>query len=150
MTRKGREETRASNRSSAGTTSGTHTPARSSGTAATSWSCRGSLATHSPDITLKAYAHLFNAIQHMQRRTPPGEQARRRLLAASWQQTRPTRRSNKPFSAWGEIFGDDAVATAMIDRLVHHAEILALKGDSYRLRGKDIDARTGAKPLEIA
>src|SRR5215472_10222083 len=36
--------------------------------------------------------------------------------------------SNKPFSAWGEIFGDDAVATAMLDRLVHHAEILALKG----------------------
>ena len=31
--------------------------------------------------------------------------------------------SNKPCSAWGDIFGDDAVATAMIDRLVHHAEI---------------------------
>jgi DNA replication protein DnaC len=31
--------------------------------------------------------------------------------------------SNKPFSAWGEIFGDDIVAAAMIDRLVHHAEI---------------------------
>ena len=35
--------------------------------------------------------------------------------------------SNKPFSAWGEIFGDDVVAAAMIDRLVHHAEILALE-----------------------
>ena len=35
--------------------------------------------------------------------------------------------SNKAFSAWGEIFGDDVVAAAMIDRLVHHAEILALK-----------------------
>ena len=46
--------------------------------------------------------------------------------------------SNKPFSAWGEIFGDDAVATAMLDRLVHHAEILALKGDSYRLRDRDL------------
>jgi hypothetical protein len=29
--------------------------------------------------------------------------------------------SNKPFSAWGEIFGDDAVAVAMVDRLIHHA-----------------------------
>jgi hypothetical protein len=48
--------------------------------------------------------------------------------------------SNKPFSAWGEIFGDDMAATAMIDRLIHHAEILSLKGDSYRLRGKQ-DAR---------
>ncbi len=41
--------------------------------------------------------------------------------------------SNKPFSVWGEIFGDDATASAMIDRLIHHAEILCLKGDSYRL-----------------
>ena len=56
--------------------------------------------------------------------------------------------SNKPFSAWGEIFGDDAVATAMLDRLVHHATILALKGDSYRLRGKDLDARPTPNPLE--
>ena len=32
--------------------------------------------------------------------------------------------SNKPFSAWGEIFGDDMAATAMIDRHIHHAEIL--------------------------
>jgi hypothetical protein len=46
--------------------------------------------------------------------------------------------SNKPFSAWGEIFGDDMAATAMIDRLIHHAEILSLKGDSYRLRGKEL------------
>ena len=50
--------------------------------------------------------------------------------------------SNKPFSKWGEIFGDDMAATAMIDRLIHHSEILCLKGDSYRLRGKDLDART--------
>src|SRR5262245_14562818 len=49
--------------------------------------------------------------------------------------------SNKPFSAWGEIFGDEVVAAAMIDRLVHHAEILALKGDSYRLKGKDLATR---------
>jgi DNA replication protein DnaC len=39
--------------------------------------------------------------------------------------------SNKPFSAWGEIFDDDATAAAMIDRFIHHAEILSLKGDSY-------------------
>ncbi len=53
--------------------------------------------------------------------------------------------SNKPFSGWGEIFGDDVVATAMIDRLIHHAEILSLKGDSYRLRGKDL-ARGSLRP----
>ena len=37
--------------------------------------------------------------------------------------------SNKPFGRWGEVFGDDVVAAAMIDRLVHHAEVIALKGD---------------------
>jgi DNA replication protein DnaC len=58
--------------------------------------------------------------------------------------------SNKPFSKWGEIFGDDMAATAMIDRLIHHSEILSLKGDSYRLKDKDLDARIGAKPAEIA
>jgi DNA replication protein DnaC len=47
--------------------------------------------------------------------------------------------SNKPFSAWGEIFGDEITAAAMIDRLVHHAEILALKGDSYRLKDRDLN-----------
>ena len=46
--------------------------------------------------------------------------------------------SNKPFSAWGEIFGDDAVAIAMVDRLVHHAELISLKGDSYRLKDRDL------------
>jgi DNA replication protein DnaC len=49
--------------------------------------------------------------------------------------------SHKPFSKWGDIFGDDMAATAMIDRLIHHSEILSLKGDSYRVRGKDLDAR---------
>ena len=46
--------------------------------------------------------------------------------------------SNKPFSAWGEIFGDEIVAVAMIDRLVHHAEVVSLKGDSYRLKDRDL------------
>jgi DNA replication protein DnaC len=55
--------------------------------------------------------------------------------------------SNKPFSAWGEIFGDDVVAAAMIDRLVHHAEILALKGDSYRLKDRDL-ARPAPPPSD--
>jgi DNA replication protein DnaC len=46
--------------------------------------------------------------------------------------------SNRAFSGWGEIFGGDVVvAAAMIDRLVHHAEIISLKGSSYRLKGKE-------------
>jgi DNA replication protein DnaC len=46
--------------------------------------------------------------------------------------------SNKAFGRWGEVFGDDTVAAAMIDRLVHHADVLSLKGDSYRLKDRDI------------
>jgi DNA replication protein DnaC len=46
--------------------------------------------------------------------------------------------SNKSFGRWGEVFGDDVVAAAMIDRLVHHAEVIALKGDSYRLKDRDL------------
>src|SRR5947209_7898750 len=58
--------------------------------------------------------------------------------------------SNKPFSAWGEIFGDDMAATAMVDRLIHHAEILSLKGDSYRLKDRDLGPRPGRQTAEIA
>jgi DNA replication protein DnaC len=47
--------------------------------------------------------------------------------------------SNLAFSSWGAVFGDQVVAAAMIDRIVHHAEVLTLKGSSYRLRGRDRD-----------
>ncbi|MBF6326895.1 IS21-like element helper ATPase IstB [Nocardia transvalensis] len=53
--------------------------------------------------------------------------------------------SNKPFGRWGEVFGDDIVAAAMIDRLVHHAEVISLKGDSYRLRDRDLGRVPAAK-----
>jgi DNA replication protein DnaC len=46
--------------------------------------------------------------------------------------------SNKPFGRWGEVFGDEVVAAAMIDRLVHHADVISLKGDSYRLKDRDL------------
>ncbi|MEV7296820.1 ATP-binding protein [Streptomyces microflavus] len=46
--------------------------------------------------------------------------------------------SNKPFGRWGEVFGDETVAAAMIDHLVHHAEVHSLKGDSYRMRGRQL------------
>lgn len=42
--------------------------------------------------------------------------------------------SNLPFGRWGETFSDDVVAAAVIDRLVHHAKVLTLTGDSYRTR----------------
>ena len=56
--------------------------------------------------------------------------------------------SNKPFGRWGEVFGDDVVAAAMIDRLVHHAEVIALKGDSYRLKDRDLGRPPAATATE--
>ena len=49
-------------------------------------------------------------------------------------------------SAAGERFGDDVVAAAMIDRLVHHAEVVTLKGDSYRLKNHDLSRVPTADP----
>ncbi len=53
--------------------------------------------------------------------------------------------SNKTFSARTEIFGDPVAVAAMVDRLVHHAEVIVLKGESYRLRGRRTDVLTGEK-----
>ena len=54
--------------------------------------------------------------------------------------------SNKAFGRWGEVFGDDVVTAAMIDRLVHHAEVITLKGDSYRLKDRDLGRTPGPPP----
>ncbi|MDT5175269.1 MAG: hypothetical protein QOG37_2520 [Mycobacterium sp.] len=55
--------------------------------------------------------------------------------------------SNKPFGRWGEVIGDDVVAATMIDRLVHHTEVVALKGDSYRLKDRDL-GRSAAQTVQ--
>jgi DNA replication protein DnaC len=54
--------------------------------------------------------------------------------------------SNKPFGRWGEVFGGDVVAAAMIDRLVHHAEVISLKGDSYRIKDRDLGRVPPSRP----
>jgi DNA replication protein DnaC len=58
------------------------------------------------------------------------------LVAARYEQGPMMITSNMPFGRWGEVFGDDIAAAAMIDRLVHHAEVLPLTGDSYRTRAR--------------
>ena len=42
--------------------------------------------------------------------------------------------SNRGFAEWGEVFGDTVVATALLDRLLHHAVVVQIEGASYRLR----------------
>jgi IstB-like ATP binding protein len=61
------------------------------------------------------------------------------------QRQNPEKEHVPPPVRWGEVFGDDVVAAAMIDRLVHHAEVISLKGDSYRLRNRDLGRVPAAK-----
>jgi DNA replication protein DnaC len=44
--------------------------------------------------------------------------------------------SNRRVAEWGAVFGDPVVATAILDRLLHHSHVLTIRGDSYRLRAK--------------
>jgi DNA replication protein DnaC len=44
--------------------------------------------------------------------------------------------SNQRFGDWGEIFGDAIIATALLDRLLHHSLTINIKGESYRLKEK--------------
>lgn len=42
--------------------------------------------------------------------------------------------SNKSFSEWGQVFGDDVLASAILDRLLHHCDVVSINGPSYRLK----------------
>jgi hypothetical protein len=44
--------------------------------------------------------------------------------------------SNRPLEDWGKLIGDVPAATAILDRFLHHAEIIEIRGRSYRLRNK--------------
>jgi DNA replication protein DnaC len=70
------------------------------------------------------------------------------LVSARYERASLIVTSNKPFGRWGEVFGDDVVAAAMIDRLVHHAEVVSLKGDSYRLKDRNLGRVPAATTTE--
>lgn len=54
--------------------------------------------------------------------------------------------SNKNFGDWGEIFGDNVIASAILDRVLHHSTVINIKGESYRLKErKKMFSRGGEK-----
>ena len=59
-----------------------------------------------------------------------------RFVAARYEKGSTVITSNKPFSAWAELFHDPVIVTAILDRLLHHSVVLNIRGNSYRLRGK--------------
>jgi DNA replication protein DnaC len=56
------------------------------------------------------------------------------LMSRRYERASTILTSNKSFEEWGEVFGDDVMATALIDRLVHHCHIVNIRGNSFRLR----------------
>ena len=58
------------------------------------------------------------------------------LISARYERGSVLLTSNKGFGDWGEVLGDSVIATAILDRLLHHSHVLNIRGDSYRLREK--------------
>jgi DNA replication protein DnaC len=59
-----------------------------------------------------------------------------RLLSRRYEKASVIITSNKSFIDWGDIFNDQILATAILDRLLHHSTVLNIKGESYRLKEK--------------
>jgi len=69
-----------------------------------------------------------------------------RLLVRRYERGSLVVTSNKGFTDWGEVFNDQVLATAILDRLLHHATTVNIKGDSYRLREKRKAGLFGRRP----
>ena len=55
--------------------------------------------------------------------------------------------TNQLVTQWGTVFGDDVLAAAILDRLLHHSHALMIQGESYRLRQKKKAGLLGRAPL---
>lgn len=60
------------------------------------------------------------------------------LIAARYERRTTIITTNQSFAKWGEVFGDSVIANAIIDRLVHHSEIVKITGPSYRVKDRTI------------
>jgi DNA replication protein DnaC len=69
------------------------------------------------------------------------------LIAKRYERASTVLTSNKSFEEWGEIFGDEAMAAALIDRLVHHCHIVNIRGNSFRMR-HHAELRSALHPRE--
>ncbi len=55
--------------------------------------------------------------------------------------------SNKAFSEWGQVFNDDVLATAILDRLLHHCDVISITGPSYRLKDRLLTPASHDNPV---
>jgi DNA replication protein DnaC len=58
------------------------------------------------------------------------------LVSARYERGSIVLTSNKSYSDWGSIFGDPIIATAILDRLLHHSTTINIRGESYRLKDR--------------
>src|SRR5436309_1948890 len=56
------------------------------------------------------------------------------LMSRRYEHASTVLTSNKGFEEWGDVLGDDVMAAALIDRLLHHCHIVNIRGNSYRMR----------------
>ena len=68
-----------------------------------------------------------------------------RIVASRYERASVIVTSNKSFESWGESFPDPVIASAVLDRLVHHAHLVPIVGESYRMKNH---RRKGAKPAK--
>ena len=69
-----------------------------------------------------------------------------RFIANRYEKASTVITSNKAFSDWTELFHDQIIVTAILDRLLHHSAVINIKGNSYRLRGKTGKEVSADKP----
>jgi uncharacterized protein (TIGR00645 family) len=62
-----------------------------------------------------------------------------RLVSHRYERASVIVTSDKPLAQWTDVLGDTPVSLALVDRLLHHAEVLTLKGESYRLRDRGLE-----------
>ncbi|MFH8616652.1 IS21-like element helper ATPase IstB [Streptomyces sp. NPDC017979] len=67
-----------------------------------------------------------------------------RLIAHRYERASVVVTGSRPLGQWPATFGDGPVTFALLDRLAHHADVITLKGDSYRLRGRTAQAAASA------
>ena len=70
-----------------------------------------------------------------------------RLISERYEHSSIILTSNKYFSDWGKLLSDNVLATALLDRLLHHAQVINIRGQIYQLRDR---LKTGVQPVPAA
>lgn len=67
------------------------------------------------------------------------------LVTARYEQAPIILTSNRTFAEWGTLLGDEVLATALLDRLLHHAEVITINGHSYRMKDRRLEPVSAVK-----